>query len=271
MEIDRRSVTQFPDELQGYQDLAEDYSLASHDHGRSVEVMAEFLDLEPGSDEAWLDLAGYAVAGGQAEEAERALGRADSIIGTPNPEARYHSLRAHLALLRGDTVAAKEAYEYTLRNISRGNIPAWTELAIAAMGEGDLDQAATHLETARALDSDHPRVREIGALLLEAGGDAPAATDSLMALYQEDPRRIETLTALVRILGERDPEEAGRFAEVGMQLFEAMAPVEWAYERDRWVPHGGLTELSVNRFRAESDRLRRRLEADPRPIRRLPE
>jgi homoserine O-acetyltransferase len=258
MEVDRRSIEEFPEEIRGYQDLSEDLALASHDHGAAADVMAEYLELYPGSDEAWLDLAGYAADGGRYQDADRALAKADSIIGSPNPEARYHSLTAQLALVRGDTATAVEAYEYTLRNISRGNIPAWTALAIHWVGEGDLREAALRLEAARAIDADHPRVREVGALLLEAQGDMEGAVDTLTALYEDDPTRIETLTELVRILGENAPEKARSFAEAGSALFEAMAPVEFRFERDRWVAHGRLTDPSVRRFQQEWRRWRER-------------
>ena len=204
-EVGERTIVAFPHRLRGYQDLAASRALGWHDHAGAAEAVSRYVAEDPGSDEAWLALAGYQISAGLFGEAEVSLEKADSILGSPNPEERFFSLKAELALIEGDTAAAKEAYEYSLENISRGSIPAWTDLAVMALREGDLEQAAKNLETARAIDKDRPRVREVAALLLDAQGEPRAAMDTLMALHEQDPRRLQTLTELIMLSSRFDP------------------------------------------------------------------
>ncbi len=255
VEVGGRTIEAFPDRLRGYQDLAASRALGWHDHAGAAEALSRYLAQDPESDEAWLALAGYQISAGLFDEAEVSLRKADSIIGSPNPEERYFSLQAQLALILGDTAAAREAYEYSLENISRGSIPAWTALSVMALREGDLEQAAKNLETARAIDKDRPRVREVAALLLDAQGDTAAALDTLAALHEEDPRRLQTLTELISLLGRFDPERASPYVEAGQRLIDAGDPVEYVYESDRFVAHGALTQPSIARFHAAVERL----------------
>ena len=250
VEVDQASVEGFPDRIMGYQDLAADRALGWHDHAGAAEAVSGYLSVDPESDEAWLDLAGHQISAGLLQEAEESLERVDSLIGTPNPEERFFAQKAELDLIRGDTTAAKEAYEYSLRNISRGSISAWTELAIMALRKGEMEEAAADLETARAIDKDHPRVREVGALLLDARGESQAAVDSLVALHQEDPRRLETLTELITLLRRTDPVRAAGYVEAGRRLIDAREPVVYFYERDRFVVHGALSVPAIERFQA---------------------
>lgn len=265
VEVGESTIAAFPGRIRGYQDLAAARALGWQDHSTAAEAVSRYLSENPESDEAWLDLAAYQISAGLFDEAEASLERADSIIGTPNPEGSFFSLTAALALVRGDTAAAREAREYSLKNISRGSIPAWTDLAVMALRAGDLEQAATNLETARAIDKDRPRVREVAALLLDSQGETRAAADTLLALHEEDPRRLETLTELITLLGRTDPDRVAGYVEIGRRLIDAREPVEHVYERDRFVAHGALDAPSIARFQAAVDRLN-----DGSPVRHSP-
>ena len=255
VEVGESTIAAFPDRIRGYQDLAASRALGWHDHAGAAEAVSRYLLQDPESDEAWLGMAGYQISAGLLDEAEVSLERADSIIGTPNPDGSFFSLTAELALLNGDTAAAKEAYEYALENISRGSTTAWTALAVMALRKGDLEKAATNLGTARAIDRDRPRVREVAALLLDSQGEGPAAVDTLMALHEEDPRRLETLTELITLLGRTDPDRAAGYVEAGQLLIDSKEPVEYLYERTRFIAHGALNAPSIARFQAAVDRL----------------
>ncbi len=247
--LDQRAIASFPESIRGYLGLAEDRARGRQDHAGAGDAVERYLTVDPGSDEAWLALAGYRLAAGQYDLADRALAKADTLLGPSNPEAGYFSTLAELDLVRGDTAGARRSYDHAIRTISRSNIPGWSAIAEMALARGDVEQAVGVLATARSIDAGSPRVRELAALVGAARGRSSEAVDSLAALNREDPRRLETLTALVSLLGRMDPARARMYADSGQALIERKEPVTYTYERDRFVAHGALTAPAIERFR----------------------
>jgi tetratricopeptide (TPR) repeat protein len=251
---DTRSTTLFPDRVRGFLDLAEDHVLGRHDHTAAAQIVASYLARDSASDEAWLARAGHEAAAGDVAGATASLARAAVLLGEPIAEADYFSTAATIALLRGDRAAAIDAYRHSIENISRSSIPGWTEQAWLALDEGDLERAATLLGTARAIDRESPAVAEMEARLAAAEGNRRDAIERLTALYERDPRRLETVTALIAVIGPDDPGLAPSYVTAGRRLIELREPVSHVYERDRWVPRGRLDALAIARFEAAVSR-----------------
>jgi hypothetical protein len=73
-------------------------------------------------------------------------------------------------------------------------------------------------------------------------------------LLERDPRRLETITALISVLAPVDAARVASLVAAGRRLIERRDPVAYVYERDRWIARGRLDALAITRFEAAASR-----------------
>ncbi len=254
-ELHERAIQIDPVRRRAYEALAEDHALGRHDHAAAARTLERFVQNDSESIEGWLALAGHRFRGGDLDGAAEALDTAGELIGETNPFGEYFSLRGSIAFRRGLHDEAESAYRHGLENVSRSNITAWADRALIALDRGDVERARSFVGTARGIDADAPRVREIEAILAYAEGRRTEAIDLLTRLLDHDPARLETHTALLRVLGEEDSVERRELVERGRALIEARESVSYVYESARFRARGELTAPAIEDFlRAAGER-----------------
>jgi tetratricopeptide (TPR) repeat protein len=249
-ELHERAVELDPLRRHPYEALAEDDAFGRHDHAAAALTIERFLARDPESIEGWLRLAEHRFHAGDLDGAEASLDTAAELIGESNPFEAYFSLRGSIAFRRGLHDEAEAAYRHGLENVSRSNINAWADRALIALEGGDPERAASLVGTARGLDADAPRVREMEAVLADAEGRRREAIELLTRLLEDDPTRLETHTTLLRVLGEGDAPRRRELVERGYALIEARAPVAWVYESGRYRARGELSVPAIEDFLA---------------------
>ncbi|MBI3890572.1 MAG: tetratricopeptide repeat protein, partial [Candidatus Wallbacteria bacterium] len=198
------------------------------DHETSVRALRRILELEPGHEAAWMELADtydaaglsalalehcqqmLAFSGGQGPVARRArkvlskLGNRS--VGSPMSRPDVET-EMQQCLSEGRWAEAR-AYAESLLRLNPYHLRALLAQGEVALQANNLDHASRSIRTAAAQYPGCPTAHALLARLLELEGNAPAARSEAFRAHELEPAGAQTASLLARLLGQDGQDEA---------------------------------------------------------------
>jgi tetratricopeptide (TPR) repeat protein len=198
---------------------AEIHADGEMDPARAIEVLQHVIDVEPGHQDAYYQLAQQYFLAGQYAEARTAIERVIELATAPGVPltaealARYYYYKGRILDASGDHRAAAPQYRRATE-YDPGYAPPALVLARRAAESGDQRQAETLLieaaHAAMAQGGTHaavPLQRGLARILL-ASGDRPAAIEAYRGILNVEPDGASDRVALAEIYSVDDPQRA---------------------------------------------------------------
>jgi predicted Zn-dependent protease with MMP-like domain/Flp pilus assembly protein TadD len=233
----------------------------------AAEAIRQATAIDPAEGDAHLDLAALLIdALGRPQEGLEQLRTARRALAEPRHRAMMHALRGHAFQALEDYASAVDELARA-RRLAPEDIEIAVDLAEARVDAGDLDGARRDLDTAEALDPDHPRPHFLRAVLLDRAGDPGAAAGEFALAARLDPEEYFVPERLSEEEFDRRVEAA--IARIPPRFREHLANVEIAVEpfpADDLLRDQGLSPLILGLFVGTplTDRTFDRAEMPPR-------
>jgi len=245
-EIHEQIIKEFPDDVTGVVDLADDYFYLDRDESKAIRLLENSAGAHPDAVELFLKLGELCYYAGDVERMEKSLRHALSLDPFPDP---YSATSPYYYLAKG--LIEKEEYEeaeklidFGLKELEPNNPQMRAELAFIFFEKGREKEGLKHIDKALEAAWGLPHPTEIKALYLTRQGEIKFARASLEGLVKKIPERIECRVQLARLIMESEPDKARRLLDEGLKIASKKGPIEMM-TRARWM-EGKIAESRLH-------------------------